>query len=90
MEHVGNAQKRVAEQFEQSLNLLSTRIDVINESVQKAQKATEDNAELLQNLFVGVENMGENLKKFREEMESWKSIELQNSEREYEEMNGEL
>ena len=34
--------------------------------------------------------MGENLKKFREEMEGWKSTELQNAEREYEEMNEEL
>ena len=58
--------------------------------MQKAQKAAEDNAELLQNLLVGVQNMGENLKKFREEMEGWKSTELQNAEREYGEMNEEL
>ena len=36
----------------------------VTESVQKAQRATEENAELLQNLLVGVENMGENLKNF--------------------------
>ena len=47
VEHVGDAQKQVAEQFEQRLNLQSTRIDAVTESVQKAQKATEDNAELL-------------------------------------------
>ena len=37
--------EQVAEQFEQMLNLQSTRIDVVTESVQKAQKAVEDNAE---------------------------------------------
>ena len=90
MEHVGDAQKQVAENFEQRSNLQSTRIDVVTESVQKAQKAVEDNAELLQNLLVGVEIMGDNLKKFREEMEGWNSTELQNAEKEYEEMNEEL
>ena len=39
---------------------------------------------------MGVENMGENLKKFREEVEGWKSAELQNAEREYEAVNEEL
>ena len=39
----------------------SNRIDVMNESVKKSQKAPEDNAELLQNLLVGIENMGENI-----------------------------
>ena len=34
--------------------------------------------------------MGENLKKFREEMEGWNSAKLQNAEREYEEMNEKL
>ena len=34
--------------------------------------------------------MGENLTKFREEMEGWKSAELQNAEREHEAVNEEL
>ena len=38
----------------------STRIDVVTESVQKAQKIAKENAEFLQNLLVGVENIGEN------------------------------
>ena len=82
VEHVGVAQQQVTENVEQRLNLESLRIDTVTESVQKAQKAAEDNAELLQNLLVGVENMGENLKKFREE--------IHNTEREYQEMNAEL
>ena len=72
------------------MNLQSNRIDVVTESVQKAQKIVEENAEFLQSLLVGVENMGENLKKFREEMEGWKSAELQNAEREHEAINVEL
>ena len=33
VKHVGDAQKQVTEQFEQRLNLQSTRIDIITESV---------------------------------------------------------
>ena len=58
--------------------------------MQKAQNITEENAEFLQCLLVGVENMGENFKKFREEMEGWKSSELQHAEREHEAVNEEL
>ena len=82
VEHVGVAQKQVSENIEQRLNLQSNRIDDVTESVQKAQRAAEENAELLQNLLVGVENMGENLKNFREE--------FQNAERVYEDVNEEL
>ena len=82
VEHVGVAQQQVAENVEQRLNLQSNRIDNVTESVQKAQRAAEENAELLQNLLVGVENMGENLKNFREE--------FQNAERDYEVVNEEL
>ena len=72
------------------MNLQSSRIDVVTESVQKAQKIAEENAEFLQDLLVGIENLGENLKQFREEMEGWKSTELQNAEREHEAVNEEL
>ena len=68
----------------------SNRIDIMNESVKKSQKVVEDNAELLQNLLVGIENMGENFKKLREDMELWQSPEYEDAEREYEQMNREL
>ena len=61
VEHVGDVQQQVSDKFEQRLNLQSSRIDVVNESVQKAQKIAEENAEFLQGLLVGVENLGENL-----------------------------
>ena len=54
--------------------------------MQKQQKTAEDNAELLQNSLVRVENMGKNLKKFREDMESWKTPEFQDAEREFEDV----
>ena len=58
--------------------------------MEKSQKATEDNTEMLQNLLIGIENMGDNLKQFREEMEGWKTTKLQNAEREFEEAEQEM
>ena len=72
------------------MNLQSPRIDVVTESVQKAQKIAEENAEFLQGLLVGVKILGENLKQFREAMEGWKSTEIQNAERQHEAINEEL
>ena len=45
VEHVGVAQKQVSENVEQRLNLQSNRIDDVAESVQKAQRAAEENAD---------------------------------------------
>ena len=90
VEHVGDAQQQVTEKFQQRWNLQSSRIDVLTESVHKAQKIAEENAEFLQGLLVDVENLGENLKQFREEMEGWKSAELLNAKRGHEAANEEL
>ena len=53
VEHVGDAQKQVTEQFEQRLNLQSTRIDVVTESVQKAQKVAEGKCRIPSELACG-------------------------------------
>ena len=69
----------------------SERIDNVNESVQKAQKTASDNAEMLQNLLIGLKNMGENIKHLGEELEIWRNSGNQDAaEREYHEMNTEL
>ena len=49
----------------------------------------KNNAEMLQTLLVGIENMGENAKKLQEVMVNWQS-DYQNAEREYEKMNEDL
>ena len=47
---------------DERLNLQSLRIDSISESMNEANKTAQENAELLQNLLVGMENLGENVK----------------------------
>ena len=73
---VGDAQKQFSEQFNQRLSLQSNRMDILSESVEKQQKTAEDNAEQLQNLLVGVENLGDNPKHIQKEMEFWKTPEI--------------
>ena len=51
------------------LTLKSERMDKITESIDKQQKTASENAELLQNLLIGVENLGENLKSIHKEMD---------------------
>ena len=87
---MGGVQKQMSEKFEQRLTLQSNRMDSLSENVQKQQKTAEGNAQLLQNLLIGVENMGENLKKYREKMESWKTSEFQDAEREFEDVAQEM
>ena len=65
-------------------------MDLISESANKPQKTANKNAELLQNLLVGIENMGENFKQLRTDMEYWKTPAYQEAEREYGQMNQEL
>ena len=54
-------------------------MDVLSESVEKQQKAAEDNAELLQNLLIGVRNLGDNMKHIQKEIELWETPEFQES-----------
>ena len=72
-ENVAAGERQVSAEVNARLNLQSQRMDELNESVQKAQKVTVDNAELLQNLIVGMENLGENFKKLRKDMEGWEN-----------------
>ena len=82
-ESVGDAQKQFFEQFNQRLPLQTNRMDVLSEFVEKQQKTREDNAKVLQNLLIGVENLGDNLKHIQKEMEFWKTAEFQEAEEEY-------
>ena len=67
--NVENAQKQYSEQLNARLTLQSDRMDNIAESVEKQQKTASEIAELLQNLLIGIENMGENLKNIHKEMD---------------------
>ena len=77
---VEDAQKQYSEQLNARLTLQSERMDKISESVDKQQQTASENAELLQNLLVGIENLGDNLKSIHQEMDYWRNPEVQAAE----------
>ena len=81
-ESVEDIQKQYSEQLNARLTLQSERMDKITESVDRQQKTASENAELLQNLLIGVENLGENLKSIHQEMDYWRNPEVQATETE--------
>ena len=73
---IEDAQKQYSEQLNAPLTLQSERMDKISESVEKQKKTTSENAELLQNLLIGVENLGDNFKSIHKEMDCWRNPEI--------------
>ena len=67
----------MSEAVETRLNLKSLRLDAVNKSVQQAQKTATDNSDILHDLLVGVENLGETVKQLREEVRGWEEPEAQ-------------
>ena len=74
---VSGGHQRMSEELEQRLTLHSVRMDSMGEFVQEARKTAIKNAQNIQNLLVGIENLGENVKQLREEMRGWEEPEVQ-------------
>ena len=52
-------------------------MDSISESVHEAQKTVTETAGTLHDLVVGIENLGESVKRLREEVRGWEEPEAQ-------------
>ena len=61
-EHVAASQWQVSDAVNSRLELQSQRIDNLNSVVQQSQKTASDNADVLQTLLIGIENLGENFR----------------------------
>ena len=59
---VVDSEAKLSSVMEEKLNLQSNRIDEVSQSVQKAQKVTLDNTEILHDLLIGLENLGDSVK----------------------------
>ena len=79
----------MSEQLQQRFDAQSERMNQLFAIVIESQKEARTNAAVLQNLLVGIENLGENFKNMQEEMLAWQ-IGYQNAEGEYHHMNEEL
>ena len=59
---VSGSQKLLSSVVEEKINLQAARLDTVSEIAKESQKAALDTSELLQNLLVGMENLGDNVK----------------------------
>ena len=64
-------------------------MDQLSATVVESRKEAQINAEMLQNLLVGIESLGESFKNMQEEMVTWQTSH-QNTDEEYRTMNEEL
>ena len=53
---------KVYEEIQRKLGAQNVRVDQLSDSVKQSQKTAQDNAEMLQTILVGMENLGENFK----------------------------
>ena len=79
---MGVIQDKVTEQLQQRFDAQNERMDQLSAIVVESRKEAQTNAEVLQNLLVGIENLGENFKNMQEEMVAWQTG-CQNAEGEY-------
>ena len=68
---VTGTQNLLSSAVEEKLNLQSVRLDTVSETVNEVQKSALETSEILHNLLVGVENLGDSVKQLREEVNAW-------------------
>ena len=61
-------QSKVSEDVQQKLVAQTVRMDQLSESVNESQKTTQANAELMQTLLAGMENLGEHFKQLQADL----------------------
>ena len=86
---VGVVQDKVTEQLQQKFDAQNERMGQLSATVVESRKEAQTNAEVLQNLLVGIENLGANFKHMQEKMVTWQTS-YQNAEEEYHCMNEEI
>ena len=68
---VSGSQEQLSSAVDERINLQSQRIDTVSESMQEAHKTAQENSEILHDLLVGMENLGESVKQLQEEVNAW-------------------
>ena len=68
---VSGSQEQLSSAVNERINLQYLRLDTVSESVQDASKTAQENTEMMHDLLVSMENLGENVKQLREEVNAW-------------------
>ena len=68
-EIVGNLQENLSKEITQKIAVSEKRIGELSQSVENQKKSVEDTNELLKDLIIGNENLGDNMKNIQKEMD---------------------
>ena len=66
---VGDLKKKLSNEVAQKLSESDKRVDQLSTTVEGQKKSISDNSELLIDLLIGIENLGDNLKNIQKEMD---------------------
>ena len=65
------------------------RVDTLSATLEGQQKTISDNSDLLKDLLIGIENLGENLKDIHKEMDYWRNPKVQATDAELQDLMNE-
>ena len=65
---VGVTQGKLSEKMQHKFDAQNDRIEKLSETVLESRKESQTNADILKDLLVGIENLGENFKTMQQEM----------------------
>ena len=74
----------------QKLSEADKRMEQLFEAVEGQKHTISDNSGLVKNLLVGIENLGDNMKDMRKEMDYWRNPEVMEAEEELERLQDEV
>ena len=77
-----SVQEKLSVQFSERLSATDERMRKLHAVVEEQKKNLSDNSDLLRDLMVGIENLGENLKSINREMNYWRNPEVQEADME--------
>ena len=70
----------------EKLTVSDKKVEELTETVKGQQKTITDTAELLRDLMVNIENLGDNMKNLQEEVAHWRQPEVEDAEMELQDL----
>ena len=65
-------------------------MDLLSHSLEEQKKSVTNNTELLKDLMIGIENLGDNMKNIQKQMDYWRYPEVMEAEKNLERLHDEV
>ena len=74
----------------QKLSVQEQRMDLLSHSLEEQKKSVIDSTELLKDLMIGIENLGDNMKNIQKEVDYWRNPEVMEADENLERLHDEV